>query len=351
MNQFNFNFKDLDNITHIAGALGCELSFVQFVLDYPASFYHQLCVPRKRRSEPRIVYEVNDDLKNLHTNILTCIAAKVKFPVYVQGFVSKRPIVTNASLHLGHKYVLNLDIKDFFDSIKIKKVASVFEELGCNHEVAFIFAQLCTLNGCLVQGANTSPILANLVCIELDKELVLICQEYDCVYSRYADDITFSGEKVPTKKSISQCLEKYDFKLNPDKWKWQCRGKAQYVTGLTVFDEEIPRLPKQMKRHLRQELYYAYKHGLPEHLEKSGIQDSRGTYINKIDGLIAFMYSVEPNRAYQFDTIWQRIRAREGLLQSRDPAKIFKKWGQQSLSYPSLKEQGIQQVNTSNQLH
>ena len=351
MNQFNF--EDLDNITDVAGALGCEPDFIQFVLDRPASFYHQLRVPRKRRSKPRIVYEVNDDLKNLHKNILTSIAAKVKFPEYVQGFVSKRSIVTNASLHLGHKYVLNLDIKDFFDSIKIKKVVSVFEGLGCNNEVKLIFAQLCTFNGCLVQGANTSPILANLVCTELDKELVLIGQKDDCSYSRYADDITFSGEKVPKKKPISRCLEKYDFKLNPDKWKCQCRGKAQYVTGLTVFDEEMPRLPKQMKRRLRQELYYAHKHGLRDHLEKSSIQDSGGadTYVNEIDGLIAFMYSVEPNRAYQFDTMWQIIRLKGGLSKSRDPAKIFRKWGQQSLSYPSLLEQSIQQVDTSNQLH
>lgn len=116
----------------------------------------------------------------------------------------------------------------------------MFEEIGCNSEVGLIFAQLCTFNECLVQGANTSPILANLVCTDLDKELVLIGQKNDCSYSRYADDITFSGGKVPTKKSISQCLEKYNFKLNLDKWKCQCRGKTQYVTGLTVFDDKIP---------------------------------------------------------------------------------------------------------------
>lgn len=97
-----------------------------------------------------------------------------------------------------------------------------------------------------------------------------------------------------------------------------------------------------MKRHLRQELYYAHKYGLRDHLEKSGTKNSGGSsYANQIDGLIAFMYSVEPNRAYQFDTIWQIIRLKEGLSKSRDPSKIFKKWGQQSLSSPNIAEQNI----------
>ncbi len=350
-----FDFEKLDNIKDVAGVLGCQPNFIQYVLDYPASCYKSLCVPRKRRSEPRIVYEVNDNLKNIHKNILTSIAAKVDFPEYVQGFVSKRSIVTNASIHLGRRYVLNLDIKDFFESIKIDKVVQVFEELlGCNQEVASIFAQVCTLNECLVQGANTSPILANLVCIELDKKLVEIGQEYGCSYSRYADDITFSGEEVPKKKKISRCIESYGFKLNPDKWKCQCRGKPQYVTGLTVFDEVMPRLPKQVKMQLRQLLYYAYKYGLEDHLEKIGIQDpdSIGLYILRIDGLIAFMYSVEPKCAYQFDTTWQAIRIKENLKQSRDPSKLFRKWqGQQSSSYPSFVAQGVQEVGSSSQVH
>jgi len=321
-----FKFEDLDNLNDVAEALGCQPGFIQLVLEYPSTFYHKLYIPKKRSPNPRIVYEVNGNLKNLHKNILSSIAENVDFPDYVQGFVSKRSIVTNASLHLSRKYILNLDIKNFFESIKLEKIISVFESLNCNHEIASIFAQLCTLNECLVQGANTSPILANLVCIELDKELAAIGQECSCSYSRYADDITFSGEKVPKKKNVARCIEKYNFELNPDKWKCQCRGKAQYVTGLTVFDEVRPRLPKQVKRHLRQELYYIDKYGLLNHLDKIELQEySIMAYINRIDGLIAFMYSVEPKCAYEFDTLWQIIRSKEALSKSRNPSKILNK--------------------------
>jgi len=321
----HFDFKRLENITDIAQELGCTTNFLEFVIDHPDSFYNRLLIPKKRSNEHRIVYEVDDKLKNLHKNILISISVKVCFPEYVQGFVPKRSIVTNASLHLAKKYLLNLDVKDFFESIKIEKVTDVFIELGCNNAVANVFAQLCTFNKCLVQGANTSPILANLVCKELDKDLVAVATDYDCSYSRYADDITFSGETLPKKKKIESCIKKYGFNLNPDKYKIQSRGKAQYVTGLTVFDQEMPRIPKQIKRKLRQKLYYMNKYGLLDHAAKVLIQEDTLTEFLNVDGWIAFMYSVEPDYAYRFDIIWQAVLTKSGFKRSRDPSKIMDK--------------------------
>lgn len=321
-----FNFESIENIDDVAKELGCQTDFIGFALNSSDMFYHRILVPKKRRKEHRIVYKVDDRLKNLHKNILISISQKACFPECVQGFVFKRSIVTNASLHLAKKCILNLDIKDFFESIKIEKIVDVFIELGCNETVASIFAKLCTLNGCLVQGANTSPILANLVCKDLDQELTAIALETNCSYSRYADDITFSGELVPKDKKIALCIRKHGFNLNPNKRKFQRRGKPQYVTGLTVFDEAIPRLPKKMKRKLRQELYYIQKYGLSDHFDKVDIQEEEAcTKILDIDGLIAFMYSVEPKYAYRFDIAWQAIRTKEGEDISRNPSKIFKK--------------------------
>lgn len=318
----HFDFERLENITDIAQELGCETNLLEYVIDYPDSFYNRLLIPKKRSDGHRIVYEVDDKLKNLHKNILASISAKVHFPEYVQGFVPKRSIVTNASLHLAKKCLLNLDIKDFFESIKTEKVTGVFIELGCNNEVANIFSQLCTFNGCLVQGANTSPILANLVCKELDKDLVAIAIEHDCSYSRYADDITFSGEIFPGKE-IESCIKKHGFNLNPDKYKIQKRGKSQYVTGLTVFDQEMPRIPKQIKRKLRQRLYYMNKYDLLDHAAK--VKEDTLSELLNVDGWIAFMYSVEPDYAYQLDVIWQEVRTKSGFKQSRNPSKIMDK--------------------------
>ncbi len=169
--------------------------------------------------------------------------------------------------------------------------------------------RLCTLHGHLIQGASTSPVLGNLVCVALDQELAELGKKYDCSYSRYADDITFSGDHLPRKKEVEKCLKQHGFQLNLHKWKRQPRGQSQCVTGLTVFDGTRPRIPKDVKRRLRQILHYASKYGLESHLHKMDKIDC-DSYVHeilRIDGLIAFMYSVEPERALQFDIQWQEI--------------------------------------------
>jgi len=344
----NFNFKDLDDLDDVSRELGCETRFIQIVLDHTSNFYHQLRIPKKRSKKIRIVYEANESLKNIHKNILASISEKIIFPEYVQGFVFKRSIVTNASLHLSKKYVLNLDIKDFFESIKIDKIIDVFNrELECSDTTSNIFAKLCTFNGCLVQGANTSPILANLVCKELDQDLFEIAQNHNCSYSRYADDITFSGDTVPRKKIIESCIKSYGFNLNPDKWKLQMRGKKQYVTGLTVFDDNKPRISKYVKQELRQAIYYMQKYGLSSHFEKVDIEgEDILSELFFVDGLIAFMYSVEPEHAYKFDLDWQQILTKECGKPSRNLPKLFKKFlAHKSSNDLTNAEESLEQVN------
>lgn len=325
--MIDIDFQSLESNTDIAVTFGCSESLINAVLERPPLFYTRIEIKKKGRynqGKYRIVYEVEPELNHLQKNIGTAIASSKQFPEYVQGFVSKRSIATNAALHLAKKYVLNLDIKDFFDSITQEQVANVFRELGCQDDIAITFARLCTLQKHLIQGASTSPILANLVCVELDQQLAELGKKYDCSYSRYADDITFSGDKVPRKKELEKCLKQHGFELNPDKWKCQPRGQSQYVTGLTVFDSTKPRIPKNVKRRLRQILHYASKYGLESHLHKMD-GDSYGYEILRIDGLIAFMYSVEPERAKEFDLQWQEILKISNSLEDwvRDPHAIF----------------------------
>lgn len=322
------DFAAINSKDDIARYFACSPFLIDVVLQRPSVLYELIHIPKKgkyNQKKYRTVYEVKPELSNLQKNIATAISTKIEFPDYVQGFVNKRSIASNASLHLAKKYVLNLDIKDFFDSISKEKVSLIFKELGCTEEIADIFASLCTLNAKLVQGASTSPILANLVCGALDREFAELGKQYECSYSRYADDITFSGEKIPRKKDLEKCLKKYEFQLNPDKWKVQYRGRAQYVTGLTVFDNIQPRIPKAIKSQLRQIIYYASKYGLDSHLAKLNCDIYE---IRRIDGLIAFMYSVEPKRAWEFDKEWQKIIAASPfsiVVLPRNPDIILKR--------------------------
>jgi len=327
--MINIDFGAIESADDIAVILGCSSFLIETVQDTPSLFYTKKRIPKKGRRKQgqyRVIHEVHSNLDNLQKNIATAITSKKQFPDYVQGFVAKRSIATNASLHLAQKYVLNLDIKDFFDTIELSQVSEAFKELECTESIALIFARLCTFHERLVQGASTSPVVANLVCIVLDQELAALGTQYGCSYSRYADDITFSGEKVPCKMEVAKYLKKHGFELNPDKWKLQPRGRSQYVTGLTVFDDAIPQIPKNLKRQLRQVVYYASKYGLNSHLDKIKCQDI-GSEIRMLDGIIAFMYSVEPEHAFQLDVEWQKILRAYLLLavgcRPRDPDTIL----------------------------
>src|ERR687885_1788233 len=155
--MIDIDFQSLESSNQIALDFGCSQSLIDTVLQRPALFYERIRIPKKgkhNRGKCRIVYKVEPELNTLHKYITAVIAAKMQFPEYVQGFVSKRSIATNAALHLAQKYVLNVDIQDFFDSITHEQVAEVFRELGCTQSIALVFARLCTFHGRLVQGAS-----------------------------------------------------------------------------------------------------------------------------------------------------------------------------------------------------
>src|SRR5262245_52381812 len=110
----------------------------------------------------------------------------------VHGFVAKRSVKTNALAHLHRRFVVNIDLKDFFPTISQKRVKGMLLSLGIDARVAEIIARICCNNGHLPQGAPSSPVLSNMICFRLDKNLMGLAKEARCIYTRYADDITLS---------------------------------------------------------------------------------------------------------------------------------------------------------------
>lgn len=171
------------------------------------------------------------------------------------GFVPKKSIVDNAKLHVGKQYVFNTDLKDFFPSTDFRRVKTVLgfrpfnlidenekqktkEEKGRGF-LGFLIANLCCENGCLPQGAPTSPTLTNIVCQRLDKKLYKYAKSIKANYSRYADDITFSSNKpIFDEKFNAKLIEiievEENFKINFDKERLQHISQRQSVTGLIV---------------------------------------------------------------------------------------------------------------------
>lgn len=292
--------SELRTVTGVAKVLGCtagDLDAIASTTDQ-RQFYTRLRIPkksRKSRGHFRTVYQADQRLALIQKNVATWIAKHVEFPEYVQGFVQKRSIVTNARIHLGQHTLLHADIKDFFDSITVDQVDEALRALGCTPPVANTLARVCTLNGQLPQGSSASPILANLVCRYLDTDLNTLAAANHCKYSRYADDITISGDQVPAGGEVETVLKRHGFLTRNDKCRIQRRGRSQYVTGLTVVDKTSPRVPRLMKRRLRLELHYAERYGVESHLEHIGSEDTPERAVSRLEGWMRFIYSVEGN--------------------------------------------------------
>ena len=174
------------------------------------------------------------------------------------GFVEKKSIVTNSEIHVGQRYLLNIDLKDFFPSVHFGRIHAVLQLrifynkaktpnpeykltdklFGLHPEIAKIIANFCCFNGKLPQGAPTSPIITNIVSQRLDYKLVRLAKENHYFYTRYADDISFSSRKRGFNMSFMQSLESLikeeGFDVNHKKTRVQKRTGRQMVTGITV---------------------------------------------------------------------------------------------------------------------
>lgn len=203
-----------------------EKAYVTFNLPKKAGGFREINAPTKQ-------------MKPIQRWILDKILYKIGIGDYVHGFVPKRSILTNASIHVSQDLVLGIDIKDFFPSINIDSVSSIFRSIGYTQKVANFLADLCTYKEKLPQGAPTSPMLANLAVAKLDIDIDNYCRKRYFNYSRYADDITISGsQKLPMhKQKIIEIIEGNGFTVNKEKTRLHSRGSRQKVTGLVVNDK------------------------------------------------------------------------------------------------------------------
>lgn len=307
-------FSELQTASDVAKQLGLHLEALQrYVTGDQSALYRQMEIPKKgrrRRGKFRIVFRCLDiGLATAHKTLAAALNSQILFPEYVQGFVLKRSIVSNARIHLAQERVLHADIESFFDSIDLSRVRSAFQALGCNVEVADTLGRLCTRNGALPQGGHASPALSNLVCRGLDIDLSTLASAHRCRYSRYADDITISGDSTPPESVVDAALKQHGFKLRDGRCVLQRKGHAQFVTGLSVADASRPRIPRNVKRRLRQQLYYAERFGLADHLRRihwSG--KPAGEYFG---GWLCFIHSIEPEAAQRLRVRWERVRSSE----------------------------------------
>ncbi|MEO6609374.1 MAG: reverse transcriptase family protein [Aestuariivirga sp.] len=284
------------------------------IASIPVFFEHKI---PKRRDGTRIVWETSflkPQYKALARRLTSFFRSKlVGFPHHRSfGFVSGLNIRENAREHLGRKYLLKIDLENFFNSIGRERIEDLFVSMGIKPEVSGILSKFVTIDGSLPMGLATSPVIANVICLSLDEQLYNLAVGSNSVYTRYADDLSFSGNgELPDLKLIENTIRQNGFRIATDKTRRTRRGQAHFVTGLSISDSQFTHVPREMKRGVRQELYYAEKFGISEHFDRLGIGygDYFQTSINRLDGLVKYVSFHEPQLASTFRARWSRILA------------------------------------------
>jgi hypothetical protein len=154
-------------------------------------FYCTYRIP-KRNSGWRKINSPCKDLKAVQAWILRNILDRLSISPHATAYAKGSRLLNNVSPHSSNRYFLSLDIENFFPSIHKVRVRKLFEDLGYPKQAAYILMRLCSYFSRLPQGAVTSPALSNLICRRLDRRIAGLVSRRNIVFTRYADDITFS---------------------------------------------------------------------------------------------------------------------------------------------------------------
>ena len=204
----------------------------------------------------------------------------------------------NAAQHVGQPVLLKLDIWHFYDCIRyaaVKDAAFPAERYSGQNRI--LLALLCTDGGILPQGAPTSPAISNLVLRKFDETLGSWCKNNHITYTRYCDDMTFSGDFDPTPviSFVREELKKRGFVLNDKKITVARTGRRKTVTGVVV-NEQIS-APSALKKELRQTLYYCKKFGIESHMKRKGVEGDPGSFASSLLGKVNYVLYLEPENA------------------------------------------------------
>jgi retron-type reverse transcriptase len=233
--------------------------------------YHSVRVPKRSGGE-RVLRVPDGATKAMQRRLLRGVLGRVPVHPAVHGFERHRSIVTNASSHVGSAVLVKMDIVDFFDSTRERRIRRLFRVLGWDAEAAEILTRLTTEDGHLPQGAPTSPRLANLVNARLDARLSGLARALGATYTRYADDLTFSfaeddhGAIADLLAGTKRIVRQEGYRLHLDR-KLQIRRRhhRQTVTGLVVNTNVA--LPRARRRWLRAVEHHVYS-GKPASLSR-----------------------------------------------------------------------------------
>lgn len=318
--------QDASSLHSVATFLGCTPSGLSWLLyKKPAADKYKTFEIPKRGGGHRTISAPSPDLKLLQRKLADRLEAcrleiverqKLKDDI-AHGFLRGRSIISNAKRHRGRRHVFNVDLSDFFGTINFGRVRGYLikdKNFSLNPKVATILAQIACHENALPQGSPCSPILSNLIGHVLDIHLVRLCAKEGCVYTRYADDLTFSTNHKDFPESIAvrssadphrwlpgtqlvRLVELSGFEINPAKTRMQYCDSRQEVTGLVVNRKVNVRT--EYRKTVRAMVHRLFTTGTYSHMQCGA--DASGNVVSKetpgtldqLHGMLGFVDQID----------------------------------------------------------
>lgn len=305
----------------LAELLGIEYKQLRFLVYHRdvvyVDHYNRYTVPKKKGGL-RNIAAPKSTMKTAQRKILEEILSKISISDYAHGFLKGKSVVSGAEAHVKQpELLINMDLEDFFPTITFERVRGMFKAFGYSGYIASLLAMICTYcermpieirreikyvktsKRILPQGSPASPMITNILCMKLDKRLSGLASKAGFVYTRYADDMSFSlkegstveSSNVDTRKFcglILKIVSEEGFKINKSKTRFLRKNNRQCITGVVINNEQIG-VPRKWIKRLRAAIYNANK------LKSTGVEVP-SKVINEISGMTAWIKSVNAER-------------------------------------------------------
>lgn len=274
LKQKFFSLKTRRDISNLLQIKHHQFIYLLYRVNNRSKYYDTFEI-KKKSGGIRTIKAPKGSLKIIQQKLSKILILVHQPKLFSHGFNIDRSVLTNAKQHIHKRYVLNIDLENFFDEINFGRIRGLFmaKPFEFNKTVATTLAQIMTMDNSIPQGAPTSPVLSNMVCSRLDTELGKLAKANKLSYTRYADDITFSSNQsfpqecmrvLPDQTIVCDQIEKIinrnGFKINKEKVRLQTRNMRQEVTGITV--NEKPNVKRKYIKEIRAMLYGWKKVGL-----------------------------------------------------------------------------------------
>lgn len=295
------NLPVITSLGDLSYSLLLSEQLLYFLSTNTERFYKSFSIP-KRNGNIREIHSPKSSLRVVQCWILRNILEKIPLSETAMGFRkgTEYGIKNNAERHCQMIYVLRMDIENFFPTIRRKMVYPIFKELGYSQFISNVFTNYCMLNNFLPQGASTSPYISNIVFKKIDQSIIMLCDNADVIYTRYADDIILSCNNkstlLETTTKITSIVQENGFQVNRKKTILMSPAQQKMVTGLIINSGQV-KVKRKLRRNVRAMIYTELtKDGFLSNVTKGYLAFIKDIDLKRYENLIEYVNNLLKNK-------------------------------------------------------